>query len=97
VKNKEQESYIPFQQVRSIMLHTATNISHEVISVAIQHNTEILFIDRKGFPIGRVWSHHFGSISTIRKNQLAFAQSTTGIDWIRGILVKKRCPPMSKR
>lgn len=71
------------------MLHTATNISHEVISVAIQHNTEILFIDRKGFPIGRVWSHHFGSISTIRKNQLAFAQSTTGIDWIRGILVKR--------
>jgi CRISP-associated protein Cas1 len=89
VKNKEQESYIPFQQVRSIMLHTATNLSHEVISVAIQHNTEILFIDRKGFPIGRVWSHHFGSISTIRKNQLAFAQSTAGIDWIKDILVKK--------
>lgn len=71
------------------MLHSATNLSHEVISVAIQHNTEILFIDRKGFPIGRVWSHHFGSISTIRKNQLSFSQSLQGISWIREILTKK--------
>lgn len=57
--------------------------------MAIQNNTEILFSDKKGFPLGRVWSHHFGSISTIRKNQLAFADSLAGIDWIKEILMKK--------
>lgn len=89
MKNKEQESYIPFHQVKSITLHTATSITYEVITVAIQNNTEILFSDKKGFPIGRVWSHHFGSISTIRKNQLAFSDSPAGIDWIKDILIRK--------
>lgn len=89
VRNKEQESYIPFHQVKSILLHSATSLSYEVIAVAIEHDIDILFIDRKGFPMARVWSHHFGSISTIRKNQLAFAQSHEGIRWIKDVLMKK--------
>lgn len=75
--------------MKSILLHAATSVSHEVIAVAIEHNTDILFIDKKGFPMGRVWSHHFGSISTIRKNQLQFSQSREGISWVRDLLIKK--------
>lgn len=89
MKNKDQESYIPFHQVKCITLHTATSITYEVISVAIQNNTEILFADRRGFPLGRVWSHHFGSIATIRKNQLGFSMHKNSIEWIRDILIKK--------
>jgi CRISPR-associated protein Cas1 len=77
------------QQVKSILLHSATTLSYEVVETAIRHNTEILFIDRKGFPSGRIWSHHFGSVSTIRKNQLRFSESEQGVEWIRQILIKK--------
>ncbi len=70
-------------------MHPATTLSYEVVETAIRQNTEILFVDRKGFPAGRVWSHHFGSVSTIRKNQLRFSESEQGVDWIRGVLVKK--------
>jgi CRISP-associated protein Cas1 len=89
VRNTEMESYIPVHQVTSIFMHTATSITHDVISLAIQHDIEILFIDRKGFPVGRIWSHKFGSISTIRKNQLAFSKSVQSVQWIREILIEK--------
>lgn len=59
------------------------------MTTAIRHSTEIMFVDRKGFPAGRIWSHHFGSVSTIRKNQLRFSDSEKGVEWIREILVRK--------
>jgi CRISP-associated protein Cas1 len=75
--------------VRSIHFHPATKLRYEVIVTAIAHNTDILFVDRKGFPVGRVWSHQFGSISTIRKNQLRFAQHLDAAEWVREVLLRK--------
>jgi CRISPR-associated protein Cas1 len=89
IRSKEREFYIPVHEVKSICLHAATRLSHEVVMTAIEHNTDVLFVDRKGFPVGRLWSHHFGSIATIRKHQLQFAQSRTGIEWIRSVLIRK--------
>lgn len=89
VRTHEAEAYVPVYQVKSIHLHPATKLSYEVVATAIEHNTDILFVDRKGFPLGRVWSHHFGSISTIRKNQLRFAQHPDAALWVRQVLIRK--------
>jgi CRISPR-associated protein Cas1 len=89
VKHAEQIMYVPIFQLRSIHIHPATKLSYEVIITAIEHNIDVLFVDRKGFPIGRVWSNKFGSISTIRKNQLEFSQSKDALVWITNLLAKK--------
>ncbi|MFC3809782.1 CRISPR-associated endonuclease Cas1 [Lacihabitans lacunae] len=89
IKNKEHESYVPFHKVKSIILHSATALTYEVIKVAIDNNIEILFVDKKGFPFSRVWSNQFGSITTIRKNQLIFSSAPEGVEWIRETLSQK--------
>lgn len=89
IRTKERDMYVPVHTVKSICLHPATRVSHEAALTAIEHNTDLLFVDRKGFPVGRLWSHHFGSIATIRKHQLAFAQSALGAEWVRGLLLRK--------
>ncbi len=89
VRTRDREFYVPVHSVKTIVLHAATRISHEVAMTAIEHETDVLFADRRGFPVGRLWSHRFGSIATIRKHQLAFAQSRAGLDWVRGMLVRK--------
>lgn len=89
VKTDETEQSIPFHQISSICLHPATKLSHEVVMASVENNIDLLFFDRKGFPSARVWSNKFGSISTIRKNQIAFAKSPQAIDWIRKSLLKK--------
>lgn len=89
IRTKDRDLYVPVHTVKSICLHSATRISHEAALTAIEHNTDLLFIDRKGFPIGRLWSHRFGSIATIRKHQLTFAQNKSGAEWVRSLLLRK--------
>ena len=89
VRSREREFFMPVHEVSSIVLHAATRLSHDVVMMAIEQNTDILFVDRRGFPTGRIWSNRFGSIATIRKHQLSFSQSQAGAEWIRGLLLRK--------
>ncbi len=89
VRYDDQQHWIPPHTVKSICLHPATKVTHEAIATALQHDTDVQFVDAKGFPVGRVWSGRFGSISTIRKNQVTFAASLKAADWIRYLLIRK--------
>jgi len=89
VRTPDQEVFVPVHQVTSIHLHRATRLSYDVVATALEHQTDILFVDRRGFPIGRLWGHQFGSISSIRKNQLVFAGTSGGLEWVRGQLLRK--------
>lgn len=64
------------------MLHKSASITTDAVLEAIENEIDILFMDKKGSPKGRIWSHKFGSISTIRKNQVTFAKSAKGVEWI---------------
>ncbi|GAA4410216.1 hypothetical protein GCM10023187_34550 [Nibrella viscosa] len=75
--------------VKSICLHPATQLTYDAVLTALEHDTDILFVDRKGFPVGRLWSNRFGSVSTVRKHQLDFARSSFGYNWVREVLVRK--------
>ncbi len=69
-------------KVDSIIMHKSATISTDAILIAIENEIEILFFDRIGNPKGRIWSNKYGSISTIRKNQIQFAKSKDGFNWI---------------
>ncbi|MDR0938822.1 MAG: CRISPR-associated endonuclease Cas1 [Mediterranea sp.] len=82
VVNKDGKRRIAPSDVRSIQIHRGTQISSDAALLAIEHEVEVLFVDKGGRPIGRVWSNRYGSISTIRKGQLEFAQSPAAMRWI---------------
>ena len=89
VRSEEQEQSIAVHHISSICLHPSTKLTQDAVLLSIKHNIDLLFIDAKGFPVGRVWSNRFGSISTIRKNQIAFAQSKDAIEWVKDTLLRK--------
>ncbi|MDX2284680.1 MAG: CRISPR-associated endonuclease Cas1 [Bacteroidia bacterium] len=89
IRHADGEESVPPGQVSSICLNRAASLSYEAVMLAVEHETEILFIDGKGFPFARLWSPRYGSISTIRKNQVRFAQSPAAVEWIRQILLRK--------
>lgn len=80
---------IPIPKVKSILLNPTCVISAEAIARAVEREIDILFLERNGKPYARIWSPKYGSISTIRKNQLFFSQSQAGVEWVRGILTDK--------
>ena len=89
VRSGENVAFVAVHEVKVIHLHAATKLSYEVVQTALEHNTDLLFINRKGHPIGRLWGNTFGSISTIRKSQLNFSQNSAGVEWVRNILIQK--------
>jgi CRISPR-associated protein Cas1 len=87
--NKDGKQRIPPDDIRSIMIGRGAQISSDAVLLAIEHEIEVLFVDKSGHPKGRIWSHKYGSISTIRKGQLQFVKSKEAVKWITGVIANK--------
>lgn len=80
---------IPADSIKSIQICRGVNITSDAVFLAVEKEIDLVFIERNGTPAGRLWSHKFGSISTIRKGQLNFSRSSSAVEWIKKIIVKK--------
>lgn len=80
---------VPADGIRSIQISRGAQITSDAAMLAIENEIEVLFMDRAGNPMGRIWSPKYGSISTIRKGQLAFSFSSDAVDWIKDVILRK--------
>ena len=80
---------IPAMGIDSIQISRGAQITSNAVMLAIEREIEVLFMDRSGKPVGRIWSPKYGSISTIRKGQLHFVYSHDAVNWIKGVLLQK--------
>lgn len=80
---------IPAVGIKSIQISKGAQITSDAVLLAIENEIEVLFTDKGGNPIGRVWSPKYGSISTIRKGQLNFTFTKDALSWIKEILQEK--------
>lgn len=89
VTNTTGSQRIPCENVDSIMVAKSTVITSDALMLAIDFDIPVRFTDRSGNNVGCVWSHKYGSISTIRKGQLAFTASADAVTWIKDVLARK--------
>lgn len=89
VLSKEGKQRIPVSGITSIQISRGAQITSDAVLLAIEKEIEVLFMDRSGYPLGRVWSSKYGSISTIRKGQLNFVSSKDAVVWIKDVLSRK--------
>jgi len=83
------EQFFSAHLVESITLTNACIISTDAILLALEHQIPITFIDKKGKPLGRFWSPHYGSIATIRRRQLEWKAEAAGGSWLLSQLMLK--------
>lgn len=86
VTGKDIDRKVPITKVSSIWMNKGTLLSSEAIFKSLEKDIDILFIDKKGLVRGRVWNGRFGSIASVRKNQLLFASGPAGLAWIKEAL-----------
>lgn len=89
IRNRDGSQKIPAEGIKSIILFKGAQITSDAIFLAIDNEIDILFNDKQGKPQGGIWSHKYGSISTIRKGQLNFINSPEAFHLIRNIVIKK--------
>lgn len=89
ITHKDGRQRLPVVGIKSIQISRGAQITSDAVMLAIENEIEILFMDKSGKPIGRVWSPKYGSISTIRKGQLNFTFTKDAVGWIKDIISKK--------
>lgn len=89
VTQGKERQRIPADDVTSIQISKGASITSDAALLAIAHEIPVVFVDKKGTPLGRIWSPKYGSISTIRKGQLQFVQSKGAVVWIKGVIERK--------
>lgn len=89
INTSEGKQRIPAVGIDSIQISRGAQITSDAVMLAIEHEIEVMFMDKTGKPIGRIWSPKYGSISTIRKGQLNFIYSHNAVDWIKEVQLKK--------
>lgn len=89
VLHKDGKQRIDPAKLRSISLSKGAQISSDAVLLAIEHEVDVFFVDGLGKPQGRIWSNRFGSVSTIRRNQLNFTFSAKAVEWIKELVTEK--------
>jgi CRISP-associated protein Cas1 len=89
VTQGKERQRIPVEGVSSIQISKGASITSDAALLAIANEIPVIFVNRTGRPEGRIWSPRYGSISTIRKGQLAFAQSKKAVTWICSSIERK--------
>lgn len=87
--HKDGKQRVPVQGVKSIQISRGAQITSDAVLLAIENEIEVLFMDKTGNPVGRIWSPKYGSISTIRKGQLSFTFSHDAVLWIKDAIRQK--------
>ena len=80
---------IPIVDIDSILVSKSAVLTSDALMLAIENDIQVTLVDKGGNVIGCVWSHKYGSISTIRKGQLAFTASQDAVSWIKKVIMQK--------
>ena len=89
ITHKDGRQRIPVVGIKSIQISRGAQITSDAVMLAIENEIEVIFMDKGGTPVGRVWSPKYGSISTIRKGQLNFTFTKDALNWIKEVISKK--------
>lgn len=89
ILSKDGKQRIPSEGIASIQIGRGAQITSDAVLLAIEREIEVLFMDKSGQPLGRIWSPKYGSVSLIRKGQLSFTFSKEAVSWIKDVISRK--------
>lgn len=89
LKQKERTFDISPLKVESIVITNQAMISTQAVVMALEHNTDIIFLDKFGQPVGRVWFSKMGSTALIRRRQLEVAEMPLGLKLVMQMIKQK--------
>lgn len=89
IANSDGIQRIPAFGIKSIQISRGAQITSDAVMLAVENEIDIIFMDKAGKPVARIWSPKYGSISTIRKGQISFTFSKDAVNWIKNIIMHK--------
>lgn len=69
------------KKVESILISSAVKLSSAALQLAVEHNIDVVFLDKFGAPFGRLWHAKLGSTTRIRRGQLVASTGAEGLGY----------------
>ena len=89
LKQKEKVFDISPLKVESIIISNQAMLSTQAVVLALEHNIDIIFLDKFGDPLGRIWFSKMGSTALIRRKQLEVAEMPHGLELVMQMIRQK--------
>jgi len=89
IRIEGKKNHLAPRKVQSILITTGAALSSDAVKLAVEHNIDILFLDKTGRPFGRIWHDRLGSTARIRKKQLSLADTAKGLEIGRNFVLQK--------
>ena len=75
--------------MESIVISNQAMLSTQAVVLALEHNIDIIFLDKFGDPLGRVWFSKMGSTALIRRKQLEAEEMPHGLELVMQMIRQK--------
>lgn len=85
----DESKEISATKVEQIIISNSSRISVDAIELAFNNDIDIVFIDKHGKYMGRLWNNCFGKAAKIRRNQLKLSENKLGLEIMEDILITK--------
>jgi len=82
IEKEEKSRSISPVKLSSIAVTANVELTTEAVMLAVSHQLPIFFFDRTGRARARLWSPYFSSISTLRRSQVYFRETTEATAWM---------------
>ncbi len=89
LKQQERTLDISPLKVESIIISNQAMISTQALVLALEHKIDVVFLDKYGDPVGRVWFSKMGSTALVRRKQLEAAEGPLGLQLVGEIVTQK--------
>lgn len=87
IKSEGTKKKVSAKKIESILITTGASFSTDAVELAVENNIDIVFLNKYGDPIARIWQPKLGSITTIRRKQIELYNKNEGLifalEWIR--------------
>ncbi len=89
LKQKEKIFDISPLKVESIVISNQAMITTQAVVQALENNIDIIFLDKYGDPIGRIWFTKMGSTALIRRKQLEASETRQSVLLVLEMIQRK--------
>lgn len=89
LKQQERTLDVSPMKVESIIISNQAMISTQALVLALEHNIDVVFLDKYGDPVGRVWFSKMGSTALVRRRQLEAADGPLGLGLVGEMVTQK--------
>ncbi len=89
LKQQEKAFDISPLKVESIVISNQAMITSQAVAMALEHNIDVIFLDKYGDPVGRIWFSKMGSTALIRRRQIEAVETPLGLQLVVDMVSRK--------